>query len=200
MSAKISENISSVFDKIDGKNRYYIFIGILLAVFLLDYLLLMNPQLAALRKISPEIKIVSDQIKKVKEDVQKLDAYRADLEETAKKLDAAGLKVKSRHEVPVILERIASIAAETGVKIDQIMPDTLDQELLTENARRKYFDLPIYLEARSGYHNFGRFLNKIDQDDISLRVGAFTIAATDDRRHHTVKLTLKATVFEEVQP
>ncbi|MCK5015391.1 MAG: type 4a pilus biogenesis protein PilO, partial [Candidatus Omnitrophica bacterium] len=179
MNIKIPEKISSVFSKVDGKNRYFVFVGILFAVFLLDYFLLMRPQLSALKKISPEIKSVSDNIKKAKEDIKKLKIYRADLQKVSEKFAAANLKVKSRNEVSFILEYIAYVASEAGVKIDQIMPDTLSQELLTENDQRKYYDLPIYMEARSSYHNFGHFLNKIEQNDISLRIGTFSIVVTN---------------------
>ena len=190
--------ISSFLLKVEGKNRYYIFIGILVFVFLMDYFLLMSRQLSALRKINPEISLLSEDIKKVKNDMKKLDTYRADLEEISKKFEEANLKVKSRDEVSVILEYIANTASETGVKIDQIMPDTLDQELLTENNQRKYFDLPIYMEARSDYHSFGRFFNKFEQNDISLRIGSYTIVVTNDTRSHSIKLTFRATVYEDV--
>jgi len=103
--------------------------------------------------------------------------------------------------VKVALRTQQIIANETGVKIDQIMPDSLDQALLAENNQLKYFDMPIYLEARSSYHNLGRFLSKIGRkDDIALRVGAFTIVATNDNRFHLVKLTFQATVYEELVP
>jgi len=199
MSVKIPEQISSVVSKMDGKNRYYIFIGILVVVFLLDFFLLMNPQLGALKKINPEIKTLSENIKKAKEDIERLNTYRASLEDISQKFSKANLRVKSRDEVSLILEYIAYVASETGVKIDQIMPDMLGQELLTENNQRKYYDLPIYMEARSSYHDFGPFLEKIEQNDISLRVGTFSIAATNDTRSHAVKLTFKATIFEDVQ-
>jgi Tfp pilus assembly protein PilO len=91
------------------------------------------------------------------------------------------------------------VASETGIKIDQIMPDMLGQELLTENNQRKYYDLPIYMEARGSYHDFGRFLGKMEQNDISLRVGAFSIVATNDTGSHAIKITFKATIFEDVK-
>ncbi len=199
MNIKIPEKISSIFLKVEGNNRYYVFIGVLVFVFLLDYFLLMSPQLGALRKISPEIKTVSEDIRKAKADIDKLNSYKADLEKATEKFTEANLKVKSRDEISIILEHIAYIANETGMKIDQIMPDMLGQELLTENDQRKYFDLPIYMEARSSYHNFGRFMNKVEQNDISLRIGTFTIVVTSDTRNHMIKMTFKATIFEEVQ-
>ncbi|MCK4882496.1 MAG: type 4a pilus biogenesis protein PilO [Candidatus Omnitrophica bacterium] len=198
MSVKIPEQISSVFSKVDGKNRYYVFVGILVFVFLLDYFLLMSPQLSALRKINPEIETVSENIKQAKGDINKLNAYRTDLEDVSKKFAEANLKIKSKNEVSFILEYIAQVASETEVKIDQIMPDTLGQELLTENSQRKYFDIPIYVEARSSYHNFGHFLDRIEHNDISLRVGTFSIVVTSDTRFHAIKLTFKATIFEDM--
>lgn len=201
MKPEISEKISSIFSKIEGNNRYYVLVGFLVCVFLLDYFLLMSPQLASLKKISPEIKAVSDNIKRAKDDMQRLDDYERSLSSLSEKFNEANLRVKSRDDVPIILERIASLASETGVKIDQIMPDALDQEMLTENSQGKYFDLPIYMEARSSYHNFGRFLNKINGDEeVSLRIGALTILATNDTRYHLVKLTFRATVFEKALP
>ena len=198
MNLDITEKLSPLLDKIGGKGRYYIFGAFLLLIFALDYIFLMRPQFTALNKINPEIKIVSDQINKAKEDMTKLDSYRKDLQNMSSKFAEAKVSVRSRDEVSMILEHIAYIANETGVKIDQIMPDMLEQELLTENNQVKYYDLPIYLETRCGYHNLGRFLNRLDTEDISLRVGGFTVAATNDMQHHMVKLTLKATVFEEI--
>ncbi|MBN1869965.1 MAG: type 4a pilus biogenesis protein PilO [Candidatus Omnitrophica bacterium] len=197
MNVKIPEQLSAIFSKVDGKNRYYIFVGILVAVFLLDFFLLMSPQLSALKKINPEIKTVSDNINKAKEDIDRLNTYRVNLEEISKKLAEADLKVKSRDEVSFILEYIAYVANETRVKIDQIMPDMLNQELLTENDQRRYIDIPIYMEARSSYHEFGKFVDKIEQNDISLRVGTFSIVVTNDTRLHAIKMTFKATIFED---
>ena len=196
----IREKISLILEKIDGNNRYYVLVGFMALVFLLDYFVLMSPQLAALGKINPEIRAVSDSIRRAKVDLKKLDSYQSDLEKLSEKFEEANLKVKSRDEVPIILEHIANVASETGVKIDQIMPDSFGQELLTENSQRRYYDLPIYIEARSGYHNLGRFLDKLNQNDISLRIGAFTIVATNDTRYHLVKLTFRATVYEEIIP
>jgi len=194
----ISDKISQALEKVEGNNRYYVIIGILAFFLLLDFFILMRPQLAQLKKINPQIKKVSGKINNAKSDMRKLDEYRETLEKLSSKFNQANLKVKSRDEIPVILEHIANVARDTGVKIDQIIPDTLDQELLTQNEQQKYYDLPIYIEARTGYHNLGRFLNKIGQSDISLRIGAFSITATSDNRYHLVKLTFRTTVFEEV--
>ena len=68
----IREKITSIFEKIDGNNRYYVLVGFMALVFLLDYFVLMRPQLAALGKINPEINAVSDNIKKAKADMKKL--------------------------------------------------------------------------------------------------------------------------------
>ena len=34
---------------------------------------------------------------------------------------------------------------------------------LSQTFEKLPYDIPIYMEGRSGYHNFGRFLEKIEQ-------------------------------------
>ncbi|MCA9406954.1 MAG: hypothetical protein KC684_10475, partial [Candidatus Omnitrophica bacterium] len=52
---KVQEKIREFLEKVDQKQLYYIFGGIVLFVFLLDYFLLMRPQINSLNKINPEI-------------------------------------------------------------------------------------------------------------------------------------------------
>lgn len=189
--------IPDILNKIDEKNRYYIFIGILVFVFLADYFVLMRPQFAALTKISPEIRILSQDIQKAKEEIQRMSSYQDEIKRLEDKIKGSSLKMRSKDEVPLILERISQLANQNGVEIDQIMPFSQDQEILLQDNKRTYYALPILVEARSGYHSFGRFLNQLERDNIAVDEAAFAITATDDTRYHKVKLNLEAMVFEE---
>ena len=65
----LQNKISSYIESVDEKVIYYILGGILFSVFLLDYFVLMRPQIASLSKISPEIRLLSDDINKAKDDI-----------------------------------------------------------------------------------------------------------------------------------
>lgn len=193
MKIKISELIS----KIDEKNRHYFLIGALLFVFFLDYFILMRPQLVTLTKINPEIKMLSRDIEKAREDIQKLSFYQSEVKRLESLLAETSQKVKSKEEVSIILEQISRMANQNNVKIDQFMPFVEDQKVLLDDNKRSYYALPILVQGRSGYHDLGRFLNQLEKSNLFLYVTSFSIIAGEDARAHALKMNLQAIVFEE---
>jgi len=68
-----------------------------------------------------------------------------------------------------------------------------------KNNDGKYFALPILIECRSGYHDFGRFLTEIEKNDVFLMIEKFTITAnTQDMLKHSIKLTVNAIILEPI--
>ncbi|HLF17454.1 MAG TPA: type 4a pilus biogenesis protein PilO [Candidatus Omnitrophota bacterium] len=200
MANKYSDQLNKYFVKLqdmDQKNWYYILAGLLVLVFVLDYFTLMKPQLGALSKISPEIKILSDNLKRTKTDIARITEYKDQIQKLKEGFDALRLRVRTKQEVPLVLEKISRIANKNRVKIDQIMPNPLQQKILLEGNDKTYFDLPIIIEARSGYHDFGRFINELENGDIFLKVDGFTIAAMPGSQLNAIQLTLKTIVVEE---
>jgi len=150
-----------------------------------------------LSKLNPKIEILSDDITKTKDDIARIDQYKAQVVELEASVSNVELKVNSRNEVPLILEYISRAADKYGVQIDQIMPNTQDQELVLEGSHRTYYALPIFIEATTGYHNFGRFLGEIETGDIYLDAVSFTIASVGESSLHRAKMTLEAVVYED---
>lgn len=192
-------NITEKLGRISDQNRLYLFIGVLIFVFLLDYLMWMKPNLAMLAKITPENKVLSGDIQKAEGDIQRLESYKGEAARLKAGIEEMNLKIKSKDEVSMILEHVSLLADQNKVDVDQIMPSSHDQHVLLEEEKRVYLSLPILVEARSGYHDFGRFLNDIEQDHISLGIRSFSVTATSDTQYHAVRLTLEAIVFEEEQ-
>ena len=197
---KIPEKYLRLITNLDEKQRYCVLGGVLLFVFLLDYFILMGPQLSALSKINPKIEILTKDIKETKDNLQKIEFYRGEVKRLKGKVKDTDLMVKPKHEVPLVLERISRIANQNGIKIDQIMPETQHQEILLEEKERTYYTLPIFIEARASYHDFGRFLNKIEKDEILLKVSSFTLKKGSRPRLHEVTVTLESIIHEEVDP
>ncbi len=196
MNVKISELIG----KIGEKNRHYFLIAALLFVFLLDYFILMRPQLLALTKISPEIKLLSQDIQKAQEDIQKLGFYQAEVKKLEGQLAQTSQKVRSKEEVSLILEQISRMANQNNIRIDQVMPSVGEQKVLLEDKNRVYYALPILIQAKSSYHDFGRFLNLLEKSDLFLYVTSFSVIGGEDTRAHALKMDLQVIVFEEKSP
>src|SRR3989344_131290 len=167
MKIKVSELIG----KIDEKNRHYFLIGALLFIFLLDYFILMRPQMVILTKISPELKLLSQDIEKAREDIGKLGFYQAEVRRLESQLAQTSKTIKSKEEVSIILEQISRMANRNNIRIDQIMPSMEEQKVLLEDNKRTYYALPILVQAKSGYHDFGRFLNQMERNDLFFGFG-----------------------------
>ncbi|MCA9407874.1 MAG: type 4a pilus biogenesis protein PilO [Candidatus Omnitrophica bacterium] len=193
---KIPDKYLDKIEQIERKNWYYILAGVLVVLLFLDYFLLMKPQLGTLMKINPEIKLLSDQITRAQNDIQRLSFYRGEIKRLNDEISDLHTNIKSKDEVPVILQKISLVAEANGVKINQIMPIQQDLEMLLESGERKYFSIPIQVEARSGYHNFARFLNQIEQNEHYLSIGTYLILGEDTQKEHRIKLSLEAVVFE----
>ncbi len=192
--------VSEIISKIDEKNRHYLLIGALLFIFLLDYFILMRPQLVTLTKINPEIKLLSQDIEKAREDIGKLGFYQAEVKRLESQLAQTSQKIKSREEVSIILEQVSRLANQNNIRIDQIMPFIEEQKVLLEDKKRTYYALPILVQAKAGYHDFGRFLNQLEKDELFLYVTSFSITPGEDVRAHALKINLQAIVFEEGNP
>ncbi len=195
---RLSEKIIGILKKLEGKNIYYVFVGILVLFFLMDYFILMRPQLVALSKIGAKVKVLSGNLGEVKIDIQRLNAYRDQSAQLRQDIKKENRKVKPKDDIPLVLERISRIAIENSFKINQIMPDVVQQELLLEDEEKRYFRLPVLMEAKSSYHNFGRFLSQIERADIILKVDSFTITAKNGGRLHNIKMALSVITFEEI--
>ncbi len=185
----------------DEKNKKFILGGILLFIFLIYYFVIMQPQLSTLRTLNPEIMLITQDLKKIETDVTQMAQYRKQVEVLQKKVDQVGGGIKTKEDVPRILEQISRMANKYRIRIDQIMPLVENQEVLLKNNDGKYMALPIAIDCQGGYHDFGRFVNDIEQNNASLKVDRFTITAnTQDMLKHSIKLTLNAILLEPPTP
>jgi len=189
--------VTEQIKKLDPKYRYAVFGGALLLVFLLNYLLLLRPLLGSLNKMSTSTTELKQNLQSVKNDIARIDQNRAQLEKIRSQVDEVKIKIRSKQEVPLILEDISKIASHNSVKIDQLMPLKDQQEVLAKNETVKYYSLPILIQVRSSYHDLGRFLAQLEADKIFYSLASFSITANpQEKTHHVVQLTIKSVISE----
>ena len=198
MLSKLNSNLTAFLKILGRKNPYFALVAILAFVFILDCAILLRPQLSGLVKLAPKIETLKNDLKKIHTDAQRLPEYQKELEHFKKSLEDADLKVQLKQTLPLILEQISRTANQHSIKIDQITQDNKEEELLMTAEERQYFAVPIVIHARSGYHDFGKFLNQIETNQNFLLVKQFTINAANEAKLHDIQLTLEAIVYEEV--
>jgi len=199
MKTDVKENITKTVNAINAKNPFLLIGIVLLVVFILDYLFVMQFQLGTLRSLSPKIKELSEEVKTTKKNIELLPQFRKELTRLSGELGDINRKIRTRQDIPAILEDISRLANKNGVKIQQIMPNTSVEKSLLQNEDGQYFSIPIIMEARSGYHQFGKFLNQLENEDVLLQTRDFTIAASKESLSHAIKITFDAIIVERPQ-
>jgi type IV pilus assembly protein PilO len=193
--------ISAKIKKLDPKYRYVIFGAALLLVFFLNYLVLLRPLMGSLNKMSAKTSELRQNLQGVKTDMARIDQNRAQLEKIRSQINEVKIKIRTKQEVPLILEDISRAAAQTGVKVDQLMPLKDQQEVLAKSENIKYYSLPILIQARSAYHDLGRFLSQLEADKTFYSIANLSITANPkETTRHMVQLTVKSVISEKYDP
>ncbi|HSV43095.1 MAG TPA: hypothetical protein VLJ10_00945, partial [Candidatus Bathyarchaeia archaeon] len=76
--------------RINERNPYYLMIGVLVIVLILDYFLIMQFQLGAIRRLGPRVSEIRDDFKEFEANRDRVDNYRVDtqdLNHSLKELD-----------------------------------------------------------------------------------------------------------------
>ncbi len=198
MSIKQSlEPLLAKLPPLDEKNRYYYLGGVLLLVFILDYLLIMQPQLKTLMTLNPKISVMAKDYAKAKEDIQKFQEYKTQLEKMRFEKDIVHNTIPLKEEIPTILENISTLANSCGVKINQIVPLKDSEKVVMENEDGQYFSALVLVDARGGYHNLGQFFNHIETDPVFMSIAGFDFSAnSEDSVNHSGRVTINAFYLE----
>ena len=194
----ILEDIIARLSKLDTRYHYWMLAGALLFMFLLDYFVLLKPQIDSLSKINPEIQFLSDDFKTAKDNISRVSTYAEELKRLKAQAEELNLKIKSKDDITLVLERISRIANKTHLQINQLTPEIQGQKLVLEKETRQYFLLPIVIEAQGSYHAFGHFLDAVEDDEAFLSVREFVIKATNQMEFQRIKLTLQTIIYDNV--
>lgn len=190
--------IFEAFNNLNEQARYSILGCVVVLVLLLDVFLLVLPQCGSISDINDQIKTLSTDTAQVVTDKQRIDQLKKSLEQTRLTLEAMNLKIRPLQEVPAILETISRIANEYDVKIDKLVPQKQEQESLTKSEDGHYYALPIVIQARCGYHMFGRFLNKLENEDLYFSLKDLLVQ--DDEKNpriHLFSLTINIILVDK---
>lgn len=196
----ISDQLTGIIQKINAKNPYYTIIAGIVVVLVIDFFLLMQFQLSNLRSLNPKLATLSQDLKLARTNIKQMASFQNEIRQLTVKNQEMNSKIKSKEEIPLVLESISRLASKYGVVIDQIIPNTNSEEVVMKNNDGQYLAIPVKVEAYSGYHNFGRFLNQLENEEKFFTISDFSIIGnTQDAVHHSISLTLRILIFEEDQ-
>ncbi|MDP2653800.1 MAG: type 4a pilus biogenesis protein PilO [Candidatus Omnitrophota bacterium] len=198
MATNYPEEITKIIAKLNEKNPYYVPIGGLLLILVLDYFLIMQFQLANIRTLNPKVATLSQDLKTARTNITQTDRYKSELKKLSEERQQLNFKIKTKEEVPLIMESLSRIAQKSGVLLDQITPEQASQDVVLKNNDGQYLAIPIRIDARSSYHSLGRFINQLEREEEFFRVASLSIVGnSQDVIQHSINLVISAIIFEK---
>jgi Tfp pilus assembly protein PilO len=172
-------------------------LGLVVSVVIaLDVLLIARPQAGSIMALDNKVKQLKTDINALTDNKVRLPKFRANLEDVQAQVKDFEAMVHKEDEIPSVLKTISTLANEYGVKIDQLVPQKSDGVVLVQNGDGKYGSLSILVRARAGYHDLGRFLNRLQQEHVFWQLEAIDILADEQNLgRHVVKMQIKILIL-----
>lgn len=155
----------SILDNIKlGKNKnetMLILIMIALIVIAIYFFIFLKPSLGSLADIAPKLSMMEQNL----EDARRMIAGKGTAEknrlEFKEKMESYKALFPSSDEAAKVLENLSLIAGNSGVKIVGIKPFR-GEGYDAQEEKGLYNEFPVEIIARSGYHELGRFIHKLE--------------------------------------
>lgn len=185
------------FKELEDKQKKLIISIVLIIVFVLDFAFILKPQIQILGRVSKKASVLKRQFQEAQKDIAQKSDFENKLTLLKSKFKDFGSSIVLEEELPSILEEISRTANQTFVKITQIKPVKDEKKaILKGDSGLTYFQIPILIDAQSGYHSLGKFLNEIDNFPQIMKIVGLEITANpEDSARHLVRLTLETYVL-----
>lgn len=175
---------------------------IITALAILAYLgLFLRPKIIELFHLLPEISRLNTKILKVEKEWLNLNTLKEKITQLDRKLDYYEKSLPSEKDIPAVLEYLSNSAKGLDVKIIEIKP--IEQSETGTNENLIYYCVPILLKAECGYHQLGRFINKLENADRFMRISDIrvrTASRAGKNSIHNVELVILTYVMRQNAP
>lgn len=180
--------------QIDIKNPKHqmVILGVLISILLaiLYFYLLLKPQ--AIRVVSAAVKNgkMKSDLKTMEGEIANIPKYSQEITAYKDKVERYERMLPAEQEIPNLLESLSGMAKSSGVKIVGITPVAVPEDKKQQGLI--YQEIPILISAKSGYHELGNFLAKLEDADRFMKVGDIEINANrvTPKRHDVELLVL----------
>jgi len=185
----------------EGKKRILIiYAASFLIVFLAYFFFFLKPSLGKLFELMPQAHKMRVEIKAVRHDLEFEDRLMRKLKTLRQKLGHYEKKLSREKEIPMLLENFSSLARSSGVKILSITPNAKKRKsaLEADVEDSVYQEVPIAVKARSGYHELGAFINKLESGDRYMQVSDIKIkSSSENPKRHDIEFVAYVYTFEK---
>lgn len=168
------------------------------AIILMAYFhFLIKPAIGDLRELMPKVSELKSDLAMAKTLILNRPSIEKRKKDLKAKIDKYEKIFPREREIPRLLENFSDIAKASGVKIIGIRPITSNEYGSGEESST-YQAIPIEVIALSGYHELGRFLQKLETGERFIKLKDFSIRANPtSAKRHEVMLIAETFILKE---
>lgn len=168
--------------------QFAISVGLASVVLLLIYAnFVIIPQITRVTGAITKLNAASAKLTGARKSVNNIPLYKTEIEIYKKKVDKHEHTLPAEEEIPSLLQNLAIMAKDAGIRIDSITPAVKKEESKPRDA--VYQDIPVLITAKSGYHELGRFMASMEKSERFMKIVDIEIRMDKaNPRRHDVKL------------
>ncbi|MFH1995980.1 MAG: type 4a pilus biogenesis protein PilO [Candidatus Omnitrophota bacterium] len=159
---------------------------------------LLFPEVAKMMKVFGETGRLRAEMGAYETDIGRIELFKRKLIEYREKIAGNEAVFAKPGEMPSLVESISDMARDSSAKIVSITALKPSEER-TEQLGGFYRETPVMISARSGYHEFGKFLGELENFEKFIKIADIEIAANKDlpKRHNCEMLILMYSKLDE---
>lgn len=183
-----------LFNKLKLDNKKILVIMLVsLALIYLDFSFILGKQIRGLNDIQPKALKLKKDLDTLTQDLKKMQELKNKEDQVNRKTVSSIKKIISESETVFLLQNLSDLANKDNVRILQIRPSREPQG--KASAADKFTPIFITLDLFCDYHNFGKFINDLENSQTFIAVQTFKITPESaDFMKEKINLVLKTYV------
>jgi len=172
----------------DKKTQVFILIGLVSVLGVIIYLsFILVPQVERVFEAVGRASRVETDLKDAQYNIDNIAKFKTSVTVYEEKIDRYEKMLPTEQEIPALLENLSDMAKNSNIKIVGIMPVTVKEDTIRKAS--VYQEKPILINAKSGYHELGKFLSNMENAGRFMKVSDIQIKANAQApKRHDVEL------------
>ena len=185
------------FDKNKKRSMLILISGFVVFAFIY-FQVFLKANIKTITALVPEVNQLRSDIRMTMNDLDYEDILKKRLGDVEGKIDVYQKRLPSERDLPVLLGELSAMAKDSYVTIIGIKPLEVRKTAEPSKKSEIYYQIPIMITAKSGYHELGTFINKMENADRFMEVSNIQIAQDRNNfKRHDMELIVSAYVLRK---
>ncbi|MDP8259739.1 MAG: type 4a pilus biogenesis protein PilO [Candidatus Gygaella obscura] len=181
------KKILDFYAKIDFKYKdLTVIIVVALLVIVFDYSLVLSRQMRLLGSLNKKATEYRQKLSLADDSTSRVESFQTRRRSLKEKAEQFTKEIITETQISGLIEDIEQCAKDEFVKVSYIKPMNLVRSLKSTSSEYTFSTLGMHIEAVAGYHQFGKFINRLERLNSFITVKELNIkaSATSNLRHN----------------